>query len=44
MVSTMDDLSQPKPKFEAWTLPFHILIWLTLLVGMIMVMAVVLMH
>ncbi len=40
----MDDLSQPKPKFEAWTLPFHILIWLTLLVGMIMVMAVVLMH
>ena len=34
----------PKPKFEAWTLPFHIIIWTTLLVGLIMVMAVVLMH
>ena len=34
----------PKPKFEAWTLPFHIIIWTTLLVGLIMVMAVILMH
>ena len=34
----------PKPKFEAWTLPFHIIIWTALLVGLIMVMAVILMH
>jgi hypothetical protein len=35
---------EPESKFEAWTIPFHIVIWTTLLVGLIMVMAVVLMH
>jgi hypothetical protein len=34
----------PKPKFEAWTIPFHVVMWTTLLVGLIMVMAVILMH
>jgi hypothetical protein len=34
----------PKPKFEAWTIPFHVIMWTTLLVGLIMVMAVILMH
>lgn len=34
----------PRPKFEAWTIPFHVVIWTTLLVGVVMVMAVVLMH
>ncbi|MEO6773661.1 MAG: hypothetical protein ABI467_11685 [Kofleriaceae bacterium] len=33
-----------KPKFEAWTLPFHVVMWTTLLVGLIMVMAVILMR
>ncbi len=34
----------PRQKVPAWTIPFHIVIWATLLVGLIMVMAVVLMH
>lgn len=34
----------PHLKVEAWTLPFLILLWLTLLVGLIMVIAVVLMR
>ncbi|MEO8551966.1 MAG: hypothetical protein ABI678_18445 [Kofleriaceae bacterium] len=33
----------PKP-VEAWTIPLHIILWTTLLVGLIMVMAVILMH
>jgi hypothetical protein len=40
----MATTESPKPKFEAWTIPFHIIIWTTLLVGLIMVMAVILMH
>lgn len=34
----------PRSKFEAWTIPFHVVMWTTLLVGLVMVMAVVLMH
>lgn len=29
---------------EAWTIPFHVIMWTTLLVGLIMVFVVVLMH
>jgi hypothetical protein len=36
--------SDQAPKSVAWTIPFHVLIWTTLLVGLIMVMAVVLMR
>lgn len=32
-----------KPAIETWTIPFHIIIWTTLLVGFIMVMVVFLM-
>jgi len=35
----------PEPaKSVAWTIPFHVIMWTTLLVGLIMVIAVVLMH
>jgi hypothetical protein len=37
-------METPLPPRPAWTIPFHVLIWTTLLVGLIMVMAVVLMH
>ncbi|CAN5211154.1 hypothetical protein BH11MYX1_BH11MYX1_21160 [soil metagenome] len=37
-------LEFPKPKLEAWTIPFHVIMWTTLLVGLIMVMAVILMN
>ena len=29
---------------EAWTIPLHVIIWTTLGVGLIMAMAVILMH
>ena len=29
---------------ETWTLPLHIIMWTTILVGLIMAMAVVMMH
>jgi hypothetical protein len=29
---------------EAWTIPFHVIMWTTLLIGLIMAIAVVLMH
>jgi hypothetical protein len=34
----------PRKPIEAWTVPFHVIIWTTLGVGLIMVMAVVMMH
>lgn len=40
----MATIESPKPKLEAWTIPFHVIMWTTLLVGLIMVMVVVLMH
>jgi len=39
----MDNL-RPGPKSAAWTIPLHVVMWTTMLVGLIMVMAVVLMH
>lgn len=36
-----DEINEKHP---AWTIPLHILLWTTILVGMIMVIAVVLMH
>jgi hypothetical protein len=33
-----------QPKTQAWTIPFHVIMWTTLLVGLIMVMSVLLMH
>jgi hypothetical protein len=32
------------PTTEGWTIPFHVIMWTTLLVGLIMVFVVVLMH
>jgi hypothetical protein len=36
------------PKFmradETWTIPLHVILWLTIVVGLIMAMAVMLMH
>lgn len=32
------------PKSQTWTIPFHVIMWTTLLVGLIMVMSVILMH
>jgi hypothetical protein len=32
------------PHSLSWTIPFHVIIWTTLLVALIMVMAVILMH
>jgi len=29
---------------ESWTIPFHIIMWSVLLVGVVMALAVVLMH
>ncbi len=40
----MDTSETPPPKYEAWTIPLHVIMWTTLLVGLIMVMAVLLMH
>jgi hypothetical protein len=34
---------QTKPS-EAWTIPFHVIIWTTMTVGLIMVMVVVMMR
>jgi hypothetical protein len=31
-------------KLESWTIPLHIIMWTTLLCGLIMVMVVVMMH
>lgn len=31
-------------KLEPWTIPLHIIMWTTLLCGLIMVMVVVMMH
>jgi hypothetical protein len=31
-------------KIEAWTIPFHIIMWTTLLCGLIMVMVVIMLH
>jgi len=42
-----DRMETPPPRHltvEAWTIPFHIILWTTLLVGLIMVIAVLLMH
>jgi hypothetical protein len=35
---------QPKSSLEPWTIPFHVIMWATLLGGLIMVIVVVLMH
>ena len=40
----MDTPQGRESKIEAWTIPFHVIMWTTLLVGLIMVMAVVLMR
>lgn len=34
----------PKKPVEAWTIPLHVILWTTLLVGLLMVMAVIMMH
>jgi len=31
-------------RMEPWTIPFHVVMWTTLLVGFIMVIVIVLMH
>lgn len=36
-------VTMAKPAIEPWTIPFHIVIWTTLLCGFIMVMVVFLM-
>jgi hypothetical protein len=31
-------------KIEAWTIPFHIIMWTTLLCGLIMTLVVIMLH
>jgi len=36
-------MAEPQPS-QNWTIPFHVIMWTTLLVAVIMAMAVILMH
>lgn len=36
--------TKTKPHSEAWTVPLHIVVWTTMIVGLIMVFVVLLMH
>jgi hypothetical protein len=33
-----------KQEFETWTIPFHVIMWTTLVTGLVMTMVVVLMR
>jgi hypothetical protein len=46
MAGTLDEGSRcmQKQPIEAWTIPLHIIMWATLLCGLIMTIVVILMH
>ena len=43
-VLTRTRMAKPKSEIEGWTIPLHVIMWTTILVGVIMGMAIVLMH